>query len=140
VKVHIFEKKQEIKLWVPELVDSIIYKGEWSQYSVTMAVRYYPITFARVSPYVDAGLIYSNVTEKYEAIVEEWHGNPSIPSGGFGGMLAGGLQVWLMPELSVFGEVQVAKVRVKGRNEWLGIEREHDAGGRLFGAGVCLSF
>lgn len=139
-KVHIFEKKQEMRLWIPGLTDSVTYKAEWSQYFITVAARYYPVTLARVSPYVDAGLLYSSVTEKYEAIAVEGHGNVTVSGGGIGGALAGGVQVWITPQISVFGEGQVVKVTVKGGNEWLGIHEERAAGGRYFGAGVCLLF
>ncbi len=139
-KVHIFEKNQEMRLWIPGLTDSVTYKAEWSQYFITVAARYYPVTLARISPYVDAGLLYSSVTEKYEAMAVEGHGSANVSAGGIGGALAGGIQVWITPQISVFGEAQVVKVTVKGGNEWLGIHEERAAGGRYFGGGVCLVF
>lgn len=141
VKLHAWEKKEELRLYVPTVDDSVTFKGEWNQYFITVAARYYPVTLARISPYVDLGLAYSSATEKYEEIVGEWHRNPTLSSGGIGGALGGGVQVWLTPQISVFGEAQVVKVTVKGGNEWLGIvDRVQDAGCRFLGAGVCLLF
>jgi hypothetical protein len=140
IKLHVFDRKQEMKLWIQGLSDSVTYKAEWNQYFITVAARYYPVTLARVSPYVDLGFLYSSVTEKYEAIAVEGHGNVTISAGGIGGALGGGVQVWLTPQISVFGEAQIVAVTVKGGNEWLGIRSDRAAGCRFLGGGISLLF
>ena len=138
VKVRAFEKKDEMD------ISSTHVKGEWNQYFVTLAGRLYPLVLHRLSPYADLGLVYSNVTETTETIHPDGHFLFSYSSGGFGVGAAGGIELRLTPDISLFGEVEYTRVKTKGALDIPGVtpglDIAYDISGPFFGGGILFSF
>lgn len=139
-KLRTFGKANEMTLWIPEIGDSVHYKLGWNQYFLTFSGRYYPVVTQRLSPYLDGGFVFCSASETWEVTGDVGHDVLRWSTHGIGLALGGGLQISIVRELSVFGEVEFTWVGIKGEIERLNIERDYDAGGPFFGGGISLAF